>query len=76
MYGTKINQLKEAMNSILGELRNQDKFHLIEFNSLVEVWDIHNRGNSVRYPSIEPSFYVVDETRPKEDITVTIRINS
>lgn len=70
MYGTKISQLKEAMKSILRELRSEDKFHLIEFSTVVSVWDIHNEDNSVRYPSTEPSFFLVDNDRPKEDITV------
>ncbi|KAJ8920664.1 hypothetical protein NQ315_004803 [Exocentrus adspersus] len=40
MDGTKISQLKDAMKSILKEIRNGDKISIIEFNSVVKVWDI------------------------------------
>ncbi|KAK9736763.1 Vault protein inter-alpha-trypsin domain [Popillia japonica] len=73
MYGTKISQLKEAMktpSSLCGTSTTEDKFHLIEFSTVVSVWDIHNEDNSVRYPSTEPSFFLVDNDRPKEDITL------
>ena len=69
MWGTKISQLKTAMKSILSELRSDDKFHLIEFSSQVNVWDIHHEDNYVVYPSSEPDFYAVDSMRVKEDIT-------
>ncbi|GJQ67353.1 hypothetical protein Trydic_g8244 [Trypoxylus dichotomus] len=51
MEGVKIMQLKDAMKSILRELRSIDKFHLIEFNTRVKVWDIHDKANSVEFSS-------------------------
>ncbi|XP_030760039.1 uncharacterized protein LOC115885251 isoform X11 [Sitophilus oryzae] len=41
MGGRKITQLKEAMNSILGELKPEDTFSIVEFNSDVLVWNVH-----------------------------------
>ncbi|CAG9859314.1 unnamed protein product [Phyllotreta striolata] len=40
MFGRRIEQLKEAMVSILDQLREGDSFHIIEFNTNVFVWDI------------------------------------
>nr|XP_023015428.1 inter-alpha-trypsin inhibitor heavy chain H4-like isoform X6 [Leptinotarsa decemlineata] len=45
MSGEKIHQLKDAMNSILDEIREGDVFNIVEFNSDVFVWDIET-GNS------------------------------
>lgn len=50
MYGEKIDQLKQAMHKILPDLKEDDLFNLIEFNSQVKVWDINNENNSVSYP--------------------------
>ncbi|XP_076256928.1 inter-alpha-trypsin inhibitor heavy chain H4-like isoform X2 [Rhynchophorus ferrugineus] len=40
MYGRKINQLKEAMKSILDELKEEDTFSIIDFNTVISVWNI------------------------------------
>ncbi|ERL91287.1 hypothetical protein D910_08620 [Dendroctonus ponderosae] len=40
MSGVRITQLKEAMDSILDELKPEDVFSIVEFNSLVKVWDV------------------------------------
>ncbi|XP_045472691.1 inter-alpha-trypsin inhibitor heavy chain H4-like isoform X2 [Harmonia axyridis] len=42
MWGTPINQLKEAMNGILNELHAEDSFNIIQFSSGVTVWDVSN----------------------------------
>ncbi|KRT81312.1 VWA domain-containing protein [Oryctes borbonicus] len=51
MDGVKISQVKDAMESILLELRSIDKFHLIEFNTRIKVWNIHNGFQSVQFSS-------------------------
>ncbi|XP_067880403.1 inter-alpha-trypsin inhibitor heavy chain H5 [Heterodontus francisci] len=38
MIGTKIRQTKEAMNTILSDLRSGDYFNIITFSDVVEVW--------------------------------------
>ncbi|KAJ3633920.1 hypothetical protein MTP99_010837 [Tenebrio molitor] len=40
MDGIRIKQLKEAMNSILSELKKEDIFNIVEFSSIVKVWNI------------------------------------
>ncbi|XP_057667755.1 inter-alpha-trypsin inhibitor heavy chain H4-like [Diorhabda carinulata] len=60
MYGTKLNQVKQAMASILSELKETDIFHLVEFNTNVYVWDIEN-GNKTQVN-------ITDDYVPYEDI--------
>ncbi|KAJ8913538.1 hypothetical protein NQ315_017089 [Exocentrus adspersus] len=43
MCGRKISQLKDAMMSILGDLRKNDLINIIEFNYNVIVWDINSK---------------------------------
>ncbi|XP_077579050.1 inter-alpha-trypsin inhibitor heavy chain H6 [Stigmatopora nigra] len=38
MIGTKIKQTKQAMNTILGELREGDHFNIVTFSDKVDVW--------------------------------------
>ncbi|EFA04008.2 inter-alpha-trypsin inhibitor heavy chain H4 isoform X2 [Tribolium castaneum] len=40
MDGNRIKQLKEAMNSILSELKKEDVFNIVEFSSIVKVWNV------------------------------------
>ncbi|KAG5867691.1 Inter-alpha-trypsin inhibitor heavy chain H4, partial [Gonioctena quinquepunctata] len=40
MKGIRITQLKEAMRSILPELRKDDIFNIVEFNTIVKVWNV------------------------------------
>ncbi|KAL3280735.1 hypothetical protein HHI36_003971 [Cryptolaemus montrouzieri] len=40
MSGTRIHQLKQAMKSILGQLHAEDFFNIIDFNSVVNAWNI------------------------------------
>uniref|UniRef100_A0A6P7GYP2 Inter-alpha-trypsin inhibitor heavy chain H4-like n=1 Tax=Diabrotica virgifera virgifera TaxID=50390 RepID=A0A6P7GYP2_DIAVI len=42
MYGTKLQQLKDAMTSILEEIKPEDSLSIVEFNSEIYVWDIEN----------------------------------
>ncbi|XP_072391488.1 inter-alpha-trypsin inhibitor heavy chain H4-like [Diabrotica undecimpunctata] len=42
MYGTKLQQLKDAMSSILDEIKPEDSLSVVEFNSEIYVWDIEN----------------------------------
>ncbi|XP_066249128.1 inter-alpha-trypsin inhibitor heavy chain H4-like isoform X3 [Euwallacea similis] len=46
MYGIRITQLKEAMDSILAELKPEDVFSIVDFNSRVHVWNIPERAVS------------------------------
>lgn len=50
MYGSKMPQLKDAMNKILPDLKEDDLFSLVEFSSSVKVWDINDHNKSVQYP--------------------------
>ncbi|XP_013883122.1 inter-alpha-trypsin inhibitor heavy chain H6 [Austrofundulus limnaeus] len=45
MIGTKIKQTKQAMNTILGDLREGDHFNIITFSDKVHTW---KRGRTVR----------------------------
>lgn len=47
MYHTKIQQLKQAMYSILGELKENDLFNLVEFNSVVKTWNLNENSTVV-----------------------------
>lgn len=51
MVGEKITQLKEAMIKILGELKENDFFSLVEFNTNIKVWDLNNISDSVWFPN-------------------------
>lgn len=56
MYDRKILQLKEAMSKILGELKENDLFNIVEFNSNVRIWDL-NRNATVDFPELGDSWY-------------------
>ncbi|CAL8368265.1 unnamed protein product [Lota lota] len=45
MIGTKIKQTKQAMNTILGDLREADHFNIITFSDKVHTW---KKGRTVR----------------------------
>ncbi|CAG9838175.1 unnamed protein product [Diabrotica balteata] len=47
MYGTKLQQLKDAMTSILDEIKPEDSFSIVEFNSEIYVWDIENEKSII-----------------------------
>ncbi|XP_072396148.1 inter-alpha-trypsin inhibitor heavy chain H4-like isoform X1 [Diabrotica undecimpunctata] len=46
MYGRKLRQVKEAMGSILDQLKDTDSFHIVEFNSDIFVWNIDSESKS------------------------------
>lgn len=50
MLFKKIDQVKEAMKTILKDLRVKDLFHLVEFNNNVKVWNVCDLNASVSYP--------------------------
>ncbi|CAG9823745.1 unnamed protein product [Phaedon cochleariae] len=45
MSGIKIEQLKDAMNSILDQLSHEDIFHIVEFNTFAFVWNIDSEDS-------------------------------
>ncbi|XP_072392473.1 inter-alpha-trypsin inhibitor heavy chain H4-like [Diabrotica undecimpunctata] len=47
MYGTKLQQLKDAMTSILDEIKPEDSLSIVEFNSEIYVWDIENEKSII-----------------------------
>uniref|UniRef100_A0A0P5WHR5 Uncharacterized protein n=1 Tax=Daphnia magna TaxID=35525 RepID=A0A0P5WHR5_9CRUS len=60
MAGTRIEQTKQAMNSILDQLREDDLFSVVEFSTGVAEWDLRKP-----YKGLEPYYYNV----PSEDTT-------
>ncbi|CAH1130948.1 unnamed protein product [Ceutorhynchus assimilis] len=68
MFGTRITQLKEAMDSILSELKPEDVFSIVEFNTVVKVWNVplsqvtFTKGDEA-YFAYEPT---TERTKPKE----------
>ncbi|KAK9890512.1 hypothetical protein WA026_010588 [Henosepilachna vigintioctopunctata] len=55
MYGTRILQLKEAMKTILDQLKKEDTFNIIDFNSDINVWDIP--GEKIQYQEVEQNYW-------------------
>ncbi|KAK9890510.1 hypothetical protein WA026_010587 [Henosepilachna vigintioctopunctata] len=72
MSGTRIHQLKLAMKSILGQLKKEDSFNIIDFNSVVNVWDIQNV--QIQYTEGETyDYFYGDETpTPKNKTNQTL----
>ncbi|KAF5307805.1 hypothetical protein FQR65_LT06677 [Abscondita terminalis] len=62
MWGQKIQQLKEAMIKILEQLKEEDTFNLVEFNSNAKIWDLNNHSASVWYPRSN-NWYYSDEPK-------------
>lgn len=72
MMFQKIDQLRTAMKSIIGDLKNTDVFHLVEFNNDVLVWNISDHEKSTRFPehksdgfwfSKNPQYYSIDVSK-------------
>lgn len=59
MQGRKIQQLKDAMMNILGDLRKEDMLSIIEFNDNVIVWDINSKT-----PATVPAHIIQDFKQP------------
>ena len=55
MDGIRIKQLKEAMNSILTELKKEDLVNIVEFSSTVKVWNV---------PKVEVDYELGDDPWP------------
>lgn len=69
MDGIRIKQLKEAMNSILSELKKEDIFNIVEFSSIVKVWNIDKV--EVQYELGEDPWRPLGEPEvPKKNTTV------
>ncbi|XP_077295080.1 inter-alpha-trypsin inhibitor heavy chain H4-like isoform X11 [Arctopsyche grandis] len=64
MAGRKINQLKEAMESILQNLNPGDFFNIMDFSYGAKVYNLDDPNNHAIYKSISDSFY--GEPIPKE----------
>lgn len=60
MSGVRIQQLKQAIKSILGQLGKQDLFNIIDFNSVVNVWNVPKV--EVQYMEGEVFNYYYDDT--------------
>lgn len=70
MYDRKIQQLKQAMNSILDELKEIDLFNIVEFSSNARVWDL-NSHSSVSFPDSGDNWYNGESTK---DVKVSMNI--
>ncbi|KAJ8920647.1 hypothetical protein NQ315_004786 [Exocentrus adspersus] len=55
MDGVRIAQLKEAMRSILSELKKDDIFNIVEFGTIAKVWNIEKI--EVQYESGSEDYY-------------------
>ncbi|KAJ8965893.1 hypothetical protein NQ317_005461 [Molorchus minor] len=73
MGGTKITQLKEAMKSILDEIKTGDIINIIEFDSEVNIWDIDNKNktNVALSSHYDNPFSVLSEQNLPEPVSVT-----
>ncbi|XP_066157738.1 inter-alpha-trypsin inhibitor heavy chain H4-like isoform X2 [Euwallacea fornicatus] len=71
MYGIRITQLKEAMDSILAELNPEDVFSIVDFNSRVYVWNISEKAISYNEGD-DPFLYyqksVTEASKTKEQV--------
>ncbi|KAJ8981371.1 hypothetical protein NQ317_000238, partial [Molorchus minor] len=65
MHGRKIEQLKDAMMSILDQLRTNDVISIIEFNYNVLVWDINSQNSTTlcEFDNFTDPFPHLSETR-------------
>lgn len=72
MEGIRIQQLKETMRSILSELKDVDVFNIVEFGSVVKVWNVDKVA--VQYQSAMDNwrFQEEDPEEPFKNKTVGI----
>ncbi|XP_044751424.1 inter-alpha-trypsin inhibitor heavy chain H4-like [Coccinella septempunctata] len=68
MWGRKMDQLKAAMKNILDQLNMEDSFNLIDFNSVVNVWNV-SKGE-VQYQEGETYPYFPHVKKPSADAQV------
>ncbi|KAB0790702.1 hypothetical protein PPYR_14851 [Photinus pyralis] len=57
MWGQKIQQLIQAMHSIVDQLHETDLISLVEFSSNTKVWDLNNPEKSTWYPRSHRMYY-------------------
>lgn len=70
MYGRKIEQLIQAMKSILNELKENDLFNIVDFDTNVRAWDL-NTNSSVNY-SGRDEYWNWQTTEPTKNIEVSM----
>lgn len=63
MDGIRISQLKEAMNSILSELKKEDVFNIVEFGTIAKVWNIEK--TEIQYESRSDAYYTFTTENPE-----------
>ncbi|KAL3280741.1 hypothetical protein HHI36_003976 [Cryptolaemus montrouzieri] len=66
MFGSRISQLKQAMKSILDQLKSEDSFNIVEFNSVIKVWNIPKV--EVQYQEGE-TYYWSENSTPRPNRT-------
>jgi len=68
MAGTRLQQTKEAMESILGQLRSEDIFSVVEFSSSAKEWDLAKKyvaGSSDEFPYPPVEIEINDDVQLK-----------
>ncbi|KAJ8981374.1 hypothetical protein NQ317_000241 [Molorchus minor] len=65
MHGRKIKQLKDAMMSILDQMRTNDMISIVEFSFNVLVWDINSQNSTTlgEFKDFKDPFPQLSETR-------------
>ncbi|XP_017779407.1 PREDICTED: inter alpha-trypsin inhibitor, heavy chain 4-like [Nicrophorus vespilloides] len=57
MDGNKLDQVKEAMKSIVGDLNPDDYFNIVEFNNVAYVWNLDIPHETTIYPENQNDLY-------------------
>lgn len=63
MAGTRIEQTKQAMNSILDQLREDDLFSVVEFSTGVSEWDLRKP-----YKALETYYYTTEVPQNRTEL--------
>lgn len=74
MYYTKIQQLKQAMYSILGELKENDLFNVVEFNSVVKTWNLDD-NTTVVFPKDYSGWGETDQDVERVELPSAFKVN-
>lgn len=74
MYYTKIQQLKQAMYSILGELKENDLLNIVEFNSVVKTWNLSD-NTTVVYPKDYSGWGETDQDVESVELPPAFKVN-
>ncbi|XP_018570732.1 inter-alpha-trypsin inhibitor heavy chain H4-like isoform X2 [Anoplophora glabripennis] len=72
MEGRKMDQVKDAMNSILNEIREEDIISIIDFGSDVYIWDIA-RENRSRIPFMDANYEKPFPTLGRLDLPASVK---